>query len=358
MTTSGVLGPEIPELDWQTWYPQWVDLARSGWALLPLHGITASGLCGCRFTRSYLSNPKNRDTGKWDRPCPSVGKHPCLSGFGLTSDGRPGHCMDGDQLAEFLVPKHLAAEYSVPVQMGCLPYMCSLVVADIDNMAAWESRDKIKYPAPPTLTVTSGRGDDAHHKIYAWDWRAESEDGRVPHLKTALPEAAGEVKHIGMTVLPGSIHKTGRTYQWGEVREIAEAPAWLVEQSSRWSGSDADVAGWSGLPLDLYVGEGSGWVHWALENDLESLRRLAGRLPNTDRSKALYAIALSLGGWTIYKGGLEKSELVRRLVEAAEMNGSLHDYGLSEIHRHISRGITQGQQLARSAAQDNEEQQF
>ena len=81
-------------------------------------------------------------------------------------------------------------------------------------------------PLPPTRTVRTSNG--GWHAYFAWpEGRTLRNRARikVDGRRTGLDcRAEG-----GYVVLPPSIHPSGEQYAWGPVREVAQAPAWLLD---------------------------------------------------------------------------------------------------------------------------------
>ena len=101
-------------------------------------------------------------------------------------------------------------------------------VLDIDGAkgrAALATLETQHGPLPATLTSYTGRNDGGEHRWFTFPV------GRNLRNSTAKIGPALDIKADGgYTIVPPSIHPTGRPYSWAEPQKpIAEAPGWLLE---------------------------------------------------------------------------------------------------------------------------------
>lgn len=152
-----------------------LELAREGFRVFPLRGIV-NGKCTC---------------GK--AGCASPGKHPVIAGWqqAATND---------EAAVKTMFAPYPSANIGIATGKG-------LVVVDLDGpegLAALEQWETKYGPLPPTRRVRTGRG---MHLYF--------------HCKEALGNSAGRIApHVdirgdgGYVVGPGSVHASGRIYQW------------------------------------------------------------------------------------------------------------------------------------------------
>src|SRR5690606_15497828 len=94
-----------------------------------------------------------------------------------------------------------------------------LVVLDEDGAGARASLEAGGYEVPETLAVRTGREGGLHHYFKG---TLGCRNGLLPYV---------DVKGVGgYLILPPSLHRTGRRYEWvNEGADIASAPVWLTE---------------------------------------------------------------------------------------------------------------------------------
>ena len=104
-------------------------------------------------------------------------------------------------------------------------------VLDVDGKAGRASLAALEAecgPLPVTLKSVTGRQDGGEHRWFKYPADREVR-GRVGKLGTGLDiRGAG-----GLVIVPPSVHKSGRPYQWDAPQyPIADAPNWLLERLS------------------------------------------------------------------------------------------------------------------------------
>ena len=152
-----------------------LELAREGFRVFPLRGIV-NGKCTC---------------GKPE--CASPGKHPAIAGW------QQAATCDEAAVKTMFAP-YPSANIGIATGRG-------LIVVDLDGpegLAALEQWESKYGPLPPTRRVRTGRG---LHLYFQCTEALSNSAGRIaPHV-----DIRGDG---GYVVGPGSIHATGRIYEW------------------------------------------------------------------------------------------------------------------------------------------------
>lgn len=149
-----------------------LDLARRGFALLPLHSMSGHR-CTC-------NNPD----------CHSPGKHP------RTKDGHKAATSDAAIITQWWTDWPTA-------NIGCVPGLSGYVVIDIDGPEGFATASTLGLLAEPTLEVETARG---RHR---WYIHPGGMIGNSP-----LGHGVDVRADMGYVVVPPSVHHTGHQYSW------------------------------------------------------------------------------------------------------------------------------------------------
>lgn len=173
-----------------------LEYAALGWPVIPLHSPTAGG-CSCRRT-----------------DCKGPGKHP-----------RTAHGLKDASRAPATIREWWQnwPDANIGIVTG---RESSIFVLDVDgekgraSLAALEAQHG---PLPITLTSITGRKDGGEHRWFKYP------DGREVRGNTGKLGFGLDVRGAGgFVVVPPSIHRTGRAYEWLNKAPIAVAPPWLM----------------------------------------------------------------------------------------------------------------------------------
>jgi hypothetical protein len=165
----------------------------------------------------------NRVSKGHRKDCQSPGKRPWIRWKEYTQDRRATE-------AEILAWWRQLSYSNVGIALGPIS---GLVRVDVDGRGGWDALlEKSKGDLPPTLEFVSGRVDDVGKGLLY----------KIPAgvVLPTTPEPKGlkqELRFQGagaQTVLPPSLHSSGRLYAWLPGRspwevEVAVAPPWVVE---------------------------------------------------------------------------------------------------------------------------------
>lgn len=202
------------------------DFIGAGYRIFGLYGADSSGACGC---------------GKPD--CQAAYKHPVASNWQHTPD------WSEEQLEGMQEMGHLDTGYGVVIRAsGDDGYGLLVVDVDarnggVDSYAKLIERLGVDLAAEGGLTVATGSGQGSMH-IY---FKAPKGVSLVQGHKD-FPGV--DFKSSGFTVGPGSLHKSGNTYEilFGSPDNITDAPACLVELLTR---PDTFRAEYNGSTMDV-----------------------------------------------------------------------------------------------------------
>lgn len=178
-----------------------LSYARLGWSVFPLYEPRGDGTCTC---------PRGPE-------CNRPGKHP--------RNHRGLRAASND-------PERLRHWWSLWPDANIALDTSAVLVVDVDGDEGARSLAALARehgPLPPTVEASTGRG---RHLYFAPDRPARTTSHRLgPGIDT---RAVG-----GYVILPPSRHASGRSYRWRRspfTRQLAAAPAWLVEALARGPG--------------------------------------------------------------------------------------------------------------------------
>ena len=308
VTVADLLEPEHEVLSVEEACRAAREYISRGWGVTTGPGLDSAGVCSC-------------GAGK---RCRNPGKH-AHSGWG----NETRRVMTDDQAVRFF-SKDNARWKDRPVdQVFIVPYLSGLVVADVDNEAAWMALDE--EDRPETLTQASGSGRGGH-RLYSYDW--DINDAVTPSLPGRLSGGAGEVKFRGIIAAAPSMHPTGGRYRWTNWgTPIAPAPKSLIERDVSLDRTPYDWA-----KIDE-ADKADAWTQMLFRADRVGLYSAADA--KSARPLVLFAVAASMGVW-IANGWISEDEVLTELLLAAGKNGALDVYGEVELTRQIKNGIQAG----------------
>ena len=279
-------------------------LARRGWAVFPVHGMTARG-CTC-----------GRDQ------CDSPGKHP-LTGHGLKD------ATTDEAAIEAWWDRWPWA--NVAVATGAVS---GLVVLDVDGALGQESLDDLEdqhAPLPPSMVSITGHG---RHHLFAHPGetiRNQAGSRLGPGL-----DVRGDGGYI---VAPPSMHASGVRYAWAEpVGAIVALPGWLLELLREPAAPEARPA--PVVPLRPIEHGGTAYGLQALAAEVQAVAGAAQGGRNNRLNRAAFVLGQLVAGEQLDDG------VVRTELAAAAAAAGL---GEREIANTIESGLRDGAQQPRSA---------
>lgn len=291
-----------------------LEYLRQGWAVTAGPGLDLGGVCSCNLGKK----------------CRNPGKH-AYAGWG--NDTR--RTLSADQAERYWNVANKRWE-TVPVdQVFIVPYLSGLIVADVDKQEIWNTYgtagDFEGYDTPETLFVHSGSGRGGHY-IYKFEW--DLREKIPPIVAGKLPGGAGEIKFRGIIAAPPCPHKGGGRYSWANWgTEIADAPDWMTREPAKVQESSWD---WGTI---VGADKSNHWINLMFVSEASDLDKFEE--VKTSRPVALFAIAAGMAKW-IAADYITEDEVIKRLLASADRNGTLDDYGETELTRQIKNGIQAG----------------
>ena len=279
-----------------------LELSQLG-PVFPLHTAEA-GACSC-----------GKDA------CSSPGKHP------RTANGLKAASQDADTIAGWWTSWPAA---NIGLATG------ALVVLDVDGpegRATLEALTAEHGPLPATRAARTGREGGGH--LY---FRAP-EGERIGNAAGARGRGLGEgldVRGIGgYVVAPPSLHASGKRYAWaGDLENVAELPAWIVEKLTAPAKvrDTAAVVPIRSTPAKAGTRD-ERYVQAALEREAQSVRGAR----EGERNHQLNASAFSLGQ-LVGSGAIGEGDVRAQLNAAGEAAG----LGLGELTATLDSGLRAG----------------
>lgn len=191
---------------------------------------------------------------------------------------------------------------------------------------------------PPTMRVNTGNG----WHLY-WRWPADRPLRNRARIRVNGERTGLDVRaEGGYVVLPPSVHPSGLRYRVveGDPRELAEAPAWLLDLL------DPPVPVKAPTPapevaVPASAGDTDAYGRAAIRRAVERIHAAA----EGDRHGALYREAAALGE-LVAGGVLEEAAAEAALVSAGLAVGK----GRGEVERTVRQGLEKGRQQPRTPA--------
>lgn len=163
---------------------------RVGLHPILIHGIAQKGACTCGRAS-----------------CGAIGKHPVSKGW----QSAP---VDVTALDDALIENW---RFNIGLRMGAQPGGFRLVAIDVDGPLSLLAPLEAKHgPLPSTLTAVSGKGVHLIFKL--------GDDAPTPKNRVRMSEGVDIRSEGGQIVAAPSLHSSGRSYRWLDVREPAVLP--------------------------------------------------------------------------------------------------------------------------------------
>lgn len=225
----------------------------------------------------------------------------------------------------------------------------NIMVFDVDGPKGRESWAKCleKYgPLPDTFTVTTGREEGGEHLYF------QAPDGLYVKSTTSKFAKKVDIRGTrGQAVLPPTVHKSGRVYQWHHAGEPCEIPdpekipllpepwveALIDTDNAYFPGQGPAKPVSCSQPFNGNIGQ---YARAALETEILSV----AQAPEGTRNDTLNKAAFSLGQ-LIAGGELDQSTVENELMAAATGAG----LGQSESTKTIRSGMKAGAKSPRRA---------
>jgi hypothetical protein len=211
----------------------------------------------------------------------------------------------------------------------------SVWVLDIDGSNGAQSLLELEAqfgPLPATLTSITSTGC---HLWFCADRSVPSTAGRIG--------AGLDTRGCGGYVLaPPSVHPDGPVYRWGNERDIAIAPEWLMQRACR-KPPAVPAAPVLNSTIRRPVASPGAYGRAALERECQALACEARGGRNHALNRASFRLHRLVAG-----GELNAAEVVDGLVAAATANGLVEDKGLRAAEATIASGARAGLQHPRS----------
>jgi hypothetical protein len=287
-----------------------LEYLRRGWAVTAGPGLDLSGTCACKLGAK----------------CRNPGKH-ALPGWG----NETRTTASAESAERHWSPENKKWARGPVDQVFIVPYLSGLIVADVDRQDIWDGLADEGWDTPETLYVKSGSGRGGHY-FYSFEW--DTREKIPPIVAGKLPGGAGEIKFRGIVVAPPCLHKSGGRYTWANWgTPIAKAPDWMTKEPA----SSVEAArSWGTI---VGADKSNNWINLMFISEASDLDSFGD--VRTSRPVALFAIAAGMAKW-IAADYITEDEVIDRLLTSAESNGTLDDYGSSELTRQIKNGIQAG----------------
>jgi hypothetical protein len=169
--------------------------------------------------------------------------------------------------------------------------------------------------------------------IHLW-WRSNCP---IENSEERVGKGLGVKGDGGYAMAPPSIHPDGPTYSWDNDAPIADAPDWLLKLTRKPAPTISERAR-SSLPSRT-----GAYGRAALDVEAKALSMVAPGNRNNALNRAAFSLAQLVAG-----GELDRDEVERRLISAAEANGLLAEDGLRQVQATIRSGMRAGLQHPRS----------
>ncbi len=292
-----------------------------GWRPIPIHRVMADGSCSC---------------GRAE--CAAIGKHPVPTGW--QDIKKP---MGEKELRYwFKRDPQFNVGLCTGAQSGGLLYL------DIDTHHAdsngFDSLAKIesKYGKLPfTLAQKTGGGGEGRFFTVSSDLLAKIKNKAG---KASIAPGLDLRVSGGQTVVPPSLHHSGRRYEWiDETAEIAAAPAWFIEMCIHETSNTSTTAP-AATPAKKLNGTEKNTRKYCLAA-LENARQRLLEAKTGERNESLNQEAFAIGT-LIQHGGLYLEEAKNALYQAATSIGLADHEARATINSGLSSGMKQPKDLS------------
>lgn len=214
-----------------------------------------------------------------------------------------------------------------------------IVVVDVDTEAVFDELEKRGFELPGTPTVRTGRG---HHFYFAMPSRPLGNGAAIGGIKGLDIRGQG-----GYVVGPGSLHETGRFYEWETTPDMAEyaaLPSWVFDLMHTFTPvPDAAPEPVLDAPprlsvIDRESSRRRAYCVAALRNQADKVR-YAGK---GERNAQLFKSAAAMGEMVCPEMGL--GEIRGALLQAATEANLVAEDGQRQTEATIESGIKAGAQ--------------
>ena len=295
-------------------------LNRWGMRAIPIHHPLENGACSC------------------GRECSTVGKHPVPSKWNSLETPM------GEKELRFWFGKDQSFNVGVCTgeQSGGLLYLdIDTHKEDQNGFKSLEAIEAKHGKLPVTLTQKTGGGGEGRF------FRLEAQDlARIKNKAGKASIAPGLDLRVsgGQTVVPPSLHSSGRRYEWVEyTAPIAEAPRWFVDLCIAESEKTSEPTP-APAPLRQPSSSDSAIRKYCLAA-LESARNKVLETRDGSRNNELNNQAVAVGS-LIQQGGLYLEEATASLVHAATMIGLPAHEAAATVRSGISAGMKKPRDLS------------
>ncbi|RJQ74155.1 MAG: DUF3987 domain-containing protein [Desulfobacteraceae bacterium] len=291
-----------------------LQYAKLGWAILPVHGVTKEGGCGC-----------GNDT------CSSPGKHPLEV---LVRHGVHDASADPAKLREWW---YTHPQANIGVATGKRSGFFALDVDLPDGEDSLRRLEEQNGPLPATVEQITGKG--GRHLLFKLPAGAEIKNSasKLGHNLDIRGEG-------GYIVVAPSHHASGKAYAWkpgqgpGELA-MAEAPSWLVDLLNDKPALPRSV------PAAITVGMTTAYGRAALQGELETLVRVAEGQRNDSLNRSAFRVGQLVAG-----GEIEQGEAEKALIDMGDQMGLAR----TEVRKTVNSGLEKGMKQPRAPKEAGE----
>ena len=207
----------------------------------------------------------------------------------------------------------------------------------IDGSIALRELETKHGSLPQTLQAISPTGS-IHHYL--------KHPGDGIKIKGSASELGAGIDIRGdgnMTVAPPSINPDGQAYRWINRKPIAAMPAWLIELTKDKPPRASTISQRAVAGIRRPGATPGAYGAAAIEAEIEALANTAPGVRNHALNKAAFSLFQLVGGHE-----LDGTDVERRLIEAATVNGLVDDDGMPSVLATIRSGMRAGLQYPRS----------
>jgi hypothetical protein len=207
----------------------------------------------------------------------------------------------------------------------------------VDGSVALRKLEAKHGSLPQTLQAISPTGS-VHHYL--------KHPGAGIKIKGSASELGAGIDIRGdgnMTVAPPSINPDGQAYRWINRKPIAAMPAWLIELTKDKPPRASTISQRAVAGIRRPGATPGAYGAAAIEAEIEALANTAPGVRNHALNKAAFSLFQLVGGHE-----LDGTDVERRLIEAATVNGLVDDDGMPSVLATIRSGMRAGLQYPRS----------